>query len=220
MEEQFYLILPVVLLAALAIVSRRALVMGLVGLAVAATIEAVIVTPGADPARLWAGLDTQASPIVFGCVAALVGARPRGLGASIGALACCGVAVLFHRDGVQPILMPVFAAGAALVVLHLAQSGNRLLGARLPVAIGKRSYGIYLYHLPLFILVGPYLGVVLTTGAACLSWRYIERPILGARRRVRAAPAASGGIACQASPGAIQSTPWRSAQVKGIDSAA
>ena len=85
---------------------------------------------------------------------------------------------------------------AAAVTLHLAHSKNglmtRLMASRLAVAIGKRSYGIYLYHFPIFIALGA-LGTpniwwqaaalnILKIGAsllvAWLSYRFIERPFL------------------------------------------
>ena len=99
---------------------------------------------------------------------------------------------------------------AAAVMLHLAYSEKglmtRLLSSRLVVAIGKRSYGIYLYHFPIFIALGA-LGTpdtwwkaagvsILKISAALmvawLSYRFIERPFLSkSHPRYFAEPASS-----------------------------
>jgi peptidoglycan/LPS O-acetylase OafA/YrhL len=73
----------------------------------------------------------------------------------------------------------------------------RVLRSRGLAAIGRISYGVYLYHLPIFVLLGvntgtgatPTLGhlaiaYVLTFAAAALSYRFIESPILSLKRYI------------------------------------
>jgi peptidoglycan/LPS O-acetylase OafA/YrhL len=92
--------------------------------------------------------------------------------------------------------LSLVALYAAAIMLHLAHSKNglmtRLMASRFAVAIGKRSYGIYLYHFPIFIACGALgtptvwwetvgLSVLKISAAllvAWLSYRFIERPFL------------------------------------------
>jgi peptidoglycan/LPS O-acetylase OafA/YrhL len=68
-----------------------------------------------------------------------------------------------------------------------------ILGSKPFVFLGKRSYGFYLLHWPIYILITSYWGVhrnrcdltelVLTFIAGTLSFKYIEEPFL--RRKVK-----------------------------------
>ena len=85
------------------------------------------------------------------------------------------------------------AAGFALVVSVVAGGGLAWLGRLSPV--GVRSYGLYLWHVPLILFLRrldllplsfvPALALVLplSLGAAALSWRFVERPALAGARR-------------------------------------
>ncbi|HET7459422.1 MAG TPA: acyltransferase [Gemmatimonadaceae bacterium] len=76
----------------------------------------------------------------------------------------------------------------------------RALSARPLRAIGSRSYGIYIYHLPIIAAlaaVGPFphgtprfaaVAAVLTLAAAWASWRWIEEPMLRPRHARMNAP--------------------------------
>jgi peptidoglycan/LPS O-acetylase OafA/YrhL len=64
---------------------------------------------------------------------------------------------------------------------------RRLLESRPALWIGRRSYAIYLWHLPLLVLSRTFtdapvpatlLGIAGTLVAAELSFRYVERPAL------------------------------------------
>ncbi|HKF89897.1 MAG TPA: acyltransferase family protein, partial [Acidimicrobiia bacterium] len=121
----------------------------------------------------------------------------------------------------------VFACIAALVVLVAVHPATTitggLLGTSPMVWIGKRSYGIYLWHWPVFLVTRPgldipltgiplfVLRVAITVGLAAASYRFVEVPIrsgalgrrlaalrqapLLQRRRVRARLAFAGGAA-------------------------
>ena len=91
-------------------------------------------------------------------------------------------------------VLTLIALYAAVVVFHLScqpeGSMGRLLSHPALVQIGKRSYGIYLYHLPIFQLMefftdtgmnfvlATILKLTATGVVACLSYRYIEQPAL------------------------------------------
>src|SRR6185437_3556122 len=75
------------------------------------------------------------------------------------------------------------------VAAHPASRVGRALGSGPLRWVGVRSYGIYLWHLPVIVLTGaaidtgrvdlPRAGLQLaaTIGLAALSWKYVEQPI-------------------------------------------
>lgn len=97
------------------------------------------------------------------------------------ALACCAAATLFLACA-----WPVPRNRAALVV---------------PLYLGKVSYGIYLWHLPVLFFLGRHaelapavalpVAVAATVGLAALTWHLFEQPLLarlsGSARRARPA---------------------------------
>ena len=75
-------------------------------------------------------------------------------------------------------------------------SAQRILATRPLVSTGKVSYGLYLWHFPVLVLLdsivgleswGPrLLGLVITAVLTILSYRYIEQPFLRMKQRARA----------------------------------
>jgi peptidoglycan/LPS O-acetylase OafA/YrhL len=110
----------------------------------------------------------------------------------------CGLGFLCVRLGeFQPFLyrggLASVALATAVVIMACvhphARLGARLLGLRPLRWIGVRSYGIYLWHWPVFMVTRPQLDVpmeglpllalrlALTAMLADLSYRYVETPI-------------------------------------------
>jgi peptidoglycan/LPS O-acetylase OafA/YrhL len=93
----------------------------------------------------------------------------------------------------------LMAALAMVIILHLIHNPSslltRALSARPLVEIGRRSYGIYVYHLPLFLALEPLrvahsysnfalvaLGrIAVTFVIAWISFRWLELPLRGGR---------------------------------------
>ncbi len=110
-------------------------------------------------------------------------------GVAIGMLVCIfGVATI--TDGyVYQWLLPlvsVLSLVAVLTVVHPAAHGARAVFSTTPlVEIGRRSYGLYLWHWPIFVFVGAtdgsvgrfVLGLVVTAAASELCYQFIETPI-------------------------------------------
>ncbi|MBO0750244.1 MAG: acyltransferase, partial [Porphyrobacter sp.] len=98
--------------------------------------------------------------------------------------------------------------GAALIILCAspANLAGKLLGSRVPVAIGLVSYSLYLWHQPIFVfgrhlsLLPPGNGVILIeyVALACvawLSWRFVECPFRRKGRFTRKQVFAMAGAA-------------------------
>ncbi|HVC14208.1 MAG TPA: acyltransferase family protein [Acidimicrobiales bacterium] len=206
-EEQFYLFWPFAVLAALRWVrDRRALVVGCLVLAAGSAIDmALLFSPYADPTRVYDGTDTRAFELLVGAALALVWprsqrfapitARARTLLEVTGGVALVGIVVLYwqtsqydpfvYRGGMA--LLSVLSAVLIAVCIHPGARVARVLGVGPLRWIGERSYGIYLWSLPVIVLTTPQgskenllrdaLQVAGIVGAAALSWRFVEQPV-------------------------------------------
>jgi peptidoglycan/LPS O-acetylase OafA/YrhL len=192
-EEQFYVIWPLVVL----LVGRRSGRRGVtrVALVLAAgslTLQLVGVASGWSIDRLYQGTDTRALPFLLGAAIASHGVPVVGRRlATILAVASVGVLVSATAwlDGSQTSiflgpLQIVSVAGIVLVAVT-ARSSSVLVCHPVARALGRWSYGIYLVHWPL-VLVMPddsstltrVVSVwVLSVVLAAVSHRLVESPI-------------------------------------------
>jgi peptidoglycan/LPS O-acetylase OafA/YrhL len=223
-EEQFYIVWPVLLLALLPFcrTSRRQATVMFALVAALAIARAVLYCFNSMLGSYFSTL-ARADAILIGAACALATFER----ASVAEFWAGRRGILMAWTcGITLVILTVFltqesdflfvgglsfvALYAAAVMLHLAHSKKglmtRLLSSRLAVAIGKRSYGIYLYHFPIFIALGA-LGTpnawwkaaalcILKISAALmvawLSYRFIERPFLNKfNPRYSAEPATS-----------------------------
>ncbi|MDP1805981.1 MAG: acyltransferase, partial [Acidimicrobiales bacterium] len=162
-EEQFYLAWPLVMAV---VRSRRALVVGTT-LGIAASVATMVVLY--DPAggtRAYFGTDARVHQILIGALAAMVLARrPVRSGRSTTAVGLLSVAGLgwmawavdgssyFYFHG-GSVLAAVLAVGVIVGVDDVAGPCSRLLAWRPLAALGLISYGLYLWHWPIIVLVG------------------------------------------------------------------
>ena len=136
-------------------------------------------------------------------------------------LAAVGVDALWHANeatrGSHELSLRIWrdlpAAAGFAVLIAVAANGDRA-PARLPARgrswrSGTVSYGLYLWHVPVLLLLrrndllpmsfAPALALALaiTLVIATLSWRFVERPVARARGRTTrlAHPGASAGAA-------------------------
>jgi peptidoglycan/LPS O-acetylase OafA/YrhL len=176
-EEQFYLLWPVLILAA-----RRHIFPALLAVTAASLAYSVYKT-GADPAAAYFVTPTRAWEFgLGGLLAFAAGGRARPLVALAGLLAIAVATATFSADTAFPgiaALLPVLGAGAVI----WARAPLPGLTARPVQYVGDISYGVYLWHWPLVILA-PYVlsvprgGLVLLTLAlAAVTKRWVEDPI-------------------------------------------
>ncbi len=208
-EEQFYLVWPFVAWFVLGRAKRQPsgalLIVAAVGLGVSALAQLVLYQPGTDPSRVYFGTDTRAAAIFMGAVLACAihrFGRPTGLRANraiqgagwvgLAVLAVCwtfvdGQSAFLYRGG---LLLCGVAATAVLAAA--TQPGGGLLASVFSFAplrtIGLVSYGVYLWHWPVLVVVTPqrvqqdglllFLLRVSATGViAATSFLLVEQPI-------------------------------------------
>lgn len=220
-EEQYYIFLPIFLMAVATFLGRRYLAAILV-VSAASFLLALWAVARFETAAFFM-LPTRAWEFGLGSLAAVVRlpALPaiwRTGGALVGAgLILWGVFALNEDDPFPGAnaLWPCLGA-VLLIVLAEGTAAGRLLATRPFVAIGRISYSLYLWHWPLIVfwkiahypVLGPGDVVLLTTlslVAASLSYKLVEQPFRSPRMRARPArgalAAAAGAMALTAALG-------------------
>jgi peptidoglycan/LPS O-acetylase OafA/YrhL len=251
-EEQFYLVWPFVVLLVIFVRWRWVRFAIFMVLAAASAAGMVLLySPRMDPTRVYYGTDTHSFGLALGAALAVVTAgmarhplewprwtrRLLQVVAVAAILALVAIAVLVPTDAPLTFRggLPVVAVLSALAVLGAIVPGS-LLGSALDMPtlrwIGVRSYGIYLWHWPVLLLVTAAeprwqdapatrwligaVTVAITVAAAALSYQFVERPIrqlgfgewakrmwqAGSRRPLRIASAAVVALAVVAGSGA------------------
>jgi peptidoglycan/LPS O-acetylase OafA/YrhL len=207
-EEQFYLVWPVILLLALRR-SLRTAVLVAVGLTTVCTALTPALYASGGATRIAFGTDTRVPQLLIGALAALAysthrpGQRARRVlfFGAIGAFVMIAVAA----QGMLPESFwayggyEFFAVGVAALVVHLVDSPapgfSRVLASRPAVAIGRISYGMYLWHYMLIMLLmvyAPFLDptamfmvvLPLSALAALASYRLVEVKFLRMKNRL------------------------------------
>ncbi len=235
-EEQFYLFWPLLFLLVVGPIRRRfgarafpAVIGALIVLSV--VVMVVLQLRGTSLNRLYYGTDTRAHSLLVGALAGRLATRrgwwagsreavpqspprwlslgaPTALVLLIAAFVVVGEAsTVLYRGGFL-----VIALLSAVLVLAMAHPSPGLLGdgfASAPARwVGERSYGIYLWHWPLYVLLTPErvgmegpallaLRIAVTFAMAALSYAVLEVPARRWRPAGRArpsAPVALGGF--------------------------
>lgn len=193
-EEQFYLVWPLLLVLVLrARVRPRTLAVALGGLTVTViAYRALLETAGASLGYLWYAPDTRSDGLILGCLAGvlfsygLVRQIPLWLPSVLLVPACIAVVALSLESRWHAVLLlPAFCISATVVllasVLHPRWWFTRLIDRAWLRGLGKISYGLYLWHWPIFFAFGWKLGLPLALLVALLSYRFVEQPFLHRR---------------------------------------
>ena len=239
-EEQFYLVWPLVVLAVLRLArSLRALLAVTLALAVASAVDMALLShPGLAANRSYFGTDTRAQALLLGASLAIVLARPLGRAGSrdpsgsllrpialsaaarraLGAAGLVGLAVVLGMSATVeattawPSLggFALLSLATVAMIASVALLPEGALGRALSVAplryVGAISYGLYLWHWPIFVLLDhgrtgcsglALLGLrlVASFAMAIASYHLLEMPIRrGALRGRLGAACALGAI--------------------------
>ena len=189
-EEQFYIVMPFVMLALPRLGLRRFTV--LLGILAAASfaLSLALLHRGMTGQAFYL-MPTRAWELLAGALAALVpgAGRKNGVLAGLGLAAIAGAMLGFSKmtpTPSWPTLLPVL--GAVLVMRHATRETvvGRVLALRPLVWVGLLSYSAYLWHQPVFayarIVLGhiPLAGMLglsmVSLGLAWATWRLVETP--------------------------------------------
>jgi len=201
-EEHFYFLWPPILILLMrSRWTRRRILTTLIVAIVAVNVDRfALLINEASTERLFYGTDTRADAILIGCLLSLTWRwnivpktfrHPRTLTFAVGLFAINvllvnGTVKLLYCGGLTSI-----ALSAAVIVLHSVETPATWLSNTLLVWIGKRSYSLYLWHLPVFHLLKDHLppavriptAIIAAFIVAALSYQFIEQPFLRLKSR-------------------------------------
>ena len=210
-EEQFYLFWPLLFIALMAFTrnwTQRIAVAG-GGALLSALLMGILFTPGQDVTRVYYGTDTHAFGLLLGVTLAFIWAGTRwldhpaftqfspliALGSAVGIVT---LMVTLDENSTFTFRGGLFLASllTAVLIASLLPENRFLLAlaeARPVEWIGVRSYGIYLWHWPVFLMLTALfpstapdstlswvirgLALVLTLAIAGWSFAYVEQPV-------------------------------------------
>ena len=205
-EEQFYIVWPILFTLVMRFLNLRWLWCIVAGLAVMSVIWMVILfTPGDDPSRVYFGSDPRAFTILIGVAVGLfwkpwryTWGKPVGyamdLVALLGMVVIVGIMVIARHwtDWMYPWGLLLTSLCAIVLVAFVVRPGS-LLGRMLEISplrwLGQRSYSIYLWHWPVLLalqwefgfepdtLAIVAVGLLATFALSELSYRFVETPM-------------------------------------------
>jgi peptidoglycan/LPS O-acetylase OafA/YrhL len=213
-EEQFYLVWPLIVVGVLALWrSVRAVVVVCVAMILgSAALMAVLYHPGQDPSRVYYGTDTRVQSLLVGAVVGVllllhgpvrsrVGLFALRCAAALGALyviwECWRLSE--RTDNLYRGGFLLSALAVVAVVASVTQPRRGALGAVLSLAplrfVGRISYGLYLWHWPVYLTLTEtrtgvggtellLLRISVTTAFALASYVLVEQPIRNGRLRI------------------------------------
>jgi len=224
-EEQFYLLWPVLLYGMLRIrlAPRFILLVVCVGVAASASLRGLLYGlhaltqqgKAAIVGRLYMGLDTRADALLVGCLVGLLAAWDRlpksrpalialrgGAVASAVALGYVALSSCWDHGQFYYGLFTAVALAVGVVLATQLAAPSRLatwvLERPTLVGIGRISYALYLFHMPIFqwfgrdrlgTVAGALTATALSFAVAAASYFCIERPCLRLKRRLQTAAA-------------------------------
>ncbi|HSP05435.1 MAG TPA: acyltransferase family protein [Acidimicrobiales bacterium] len=227
-EEQFYVVWPLLVLGSVRLLGRRVGIRALVGAGLVASLVVswVVVEGAGGVTRAYYGTDTRAASILVGAALATITAgasrRPSGVERGVAAAAVASLGALLASwvlvDGTELWLYRygLLAHAVLTAVVIAAVSGpfggrlGQVLRVRPLVRIGILSYGLYLWHWPVYVVLDPDrtglegwsltgLRLAVSIAIATASYHLLEAPIRSQRWRIpRPALVSAGAVAATA----------------------
>lgn len=174
-EEQFYVMWPLLLVIGLKIASRRGklALLILASAALSALAMAMMYVPGTDPSRVYYGTDTRAFALLIGAALAVVwpsqklnervSIAARHTMDVVGGIGIIALIVFIYqtveyddwlyRGGL--LFLSLIAAAVIAVLSHPASKVGKMMGCKPLRWLGVRSYSLYIWHYPVIILTSP-----------------------------------------------------------------
>lgn len=212
-EEQFYVLWPLILLLVSRLgASRKFMRRGcLVLAAISALLMALLYNPHIDPTRVYYGTDTRAFSLLLGAWLSFVWPgqelteestrkipqRTIVMLDAIGIIALAAIVFMIvyvdgfssfmYRGGI--LLCSIFTTALIAVLVHPRSNLAKFASLKPFVWVGQRSYGMYLWHYPIILLLRPLNGpgpyswwfaiavFVLTFAVSAASYRFVENPL-------------------------------------------
>lgn len=183
-EEQFYLLWPLILVVLLRFTPQRSklILFTLVGAAASVVAMALIYDIGTDPSRVYYGTDTRAFALLIGAALAMawpsrslpkqLSRKSRFILDLVGAVGLLGIILIIWRANEYSAslylgglaLFSIMAAVVTAVLAHPASRLGQVLGCKPLRWIGVRSYSLYLWHFPVIILTSPAVDTGVNVG--------------------------------------------------------
>jgi len=207
-EEQFYLVVPLLFLGAIRLRGTKFLTSAVAMLMLASFAANVVGTANGDPQSYY-WLSTRAWELLCGTATAFVAGRrliirpaQREFAAALGLLGIVLPVFLYDQSTPFPGFAALPPVLATALLIHLGEGASqsntarpttvhRLLALRPVVFVGLISYSLYLWHWPLLVFLKRHNIVELTLAQrfavvagslvlAAITYRFVERPF---RRR-------------------------------------
>jgi peptidoglycan/LPS O-acetylase OafA/YrhL len=209
-EEQFYLVWPLLLVAGLALTaSREKLALAAAAVSVgSALLMAVLFDPALSTTRIYYGTDTHAFGLMMGVALAFAFSTPiwphdnrfwqrmRPIFGIVAVVCLTALVILINSSEAITYRGGMFLgsalSGVCVAVLPGEATWFTSLCCRRPLAwLGERSYGIYLWHWPVLMVIGASKAVApvgmswtliaavvaVTLALSEMSYRWIEMPV-------------------------------------------
>jgi peptidoglycan/LPS O-acetylase OafA/YrhL len=219
-EEHFYLIWPLVVHSLTRQASRKALLGIILPTSILSSILIVVLELPAASHLVYHGTLSRAWSLGLGALTAYYEPELRerlrlnvftGGAMLLGALALLSISVLSGRTRLAPVVNLLAYSGVSWILLLAALAAatqpvaNRIATSRPLLEIGRISYGLYLYHAPIYafvfdqarrfepgssraLAIAVPVAVLLSFVTAAVSYRVIEAPLLRLKARFQKRP--------------------------------